>query len=324
MAGVSQPQKVQIGGSAAPPNNTTPPAIAATNTAKAPPNATDFTQGFVTMADLTALLDKERSRQSLTTFQFIHDPPYPKEILSKPYPKNYGSPTFPLYDKRKGSGVKNVSKFLGAIGAHIGDKDSCLLFLANDILTLDRQIQWNPAKDFYTFSTCFASLSICSSQSPTMSNLPLSRYVFASLNSSNSGTYALGVIYGILTQMKEFLIHLSKGSYFQMPHSRIRCMKAFSIITFLALLHMLSISLNLAKTKEDLSLDMIFLKLTAFFDMLLASSSTSISSLLGMDSFKAIAKYGTPFSGIVFYANFDIKHAIIFITTLVVGLIVTS
>ncbi|GLT87291.1 hypothetical protein SLE2022_053800 [Rubroshorea leprosula] len=41
--------------------------------------------------------------------------------------------------------------------------------------------------------------------------------------------------------------------------------------------------------------------------MLMASSSTSISSSLGMDSFKAITKYGTRLSGTTFYANFNIR-----------------
>ncbi|GKV11004.1 hypothetical protein SLEP1_g22293 [Rubroshorea leprosula] len=158
---------------------------------------------------------------------------------------------------------------------------------------------------------------------PTMSNLPLLRFAFASPSSSNFKAYVLGIIYGILTQMKEFLIHLSKVTSMFLTTTQ-RFMKAFSIITFLALLRMLSISLNLARTKEDLSLNMIFPKLTAFFDMLLATLSTFISSSLGMDSFGAITKYGTPFSSTASYANFDIRHAIIFIITLMVGLMVTS
>ncbi|GKV11272.1 hypothetical protein SLEP1_g22538 [Rubroshorea leprosula] len=99
-----QPQEVQTtatdnaGGSIAQPSNTTPPVITVANIDRAPPNTTVSTQVFVTMADLTTFLDKERSRQSSTTFQFIHDLPYPKEILSKPYPKKYESPTFLQYD----------------------------------------------------------------------------------------------------------------------------------------------------------------------------------------------------------------------------------
>ncbi|GLT28217.1 hypothetical protein SLA2020_031660 [Shorea laevis] len=74
MAGMSQPHEAHIGatdgngGSAARPDNSTPPAVAAISTDRAPPNAADPAQGFVTVADLTALLDKERSRHGTTPF----------------------------------------------------------------------------------------------------------------------------------------------------------------------------------------------------------------------------------------------------------------
>ncbi|GKV18636.1 hypothetical protein SLEP1_g28986 [Rubroshorea leprosula] len=90
MVGTSQPQEVQAGaidgtrGSVAWLNNSASLVIAVASTVGALPNAANCTRGFINMADLTTLLDKERSRQSSTIFQFIHDPPYPKEILSKP------------------------------------------------------------------------------------------------------------------------------------------------------------------------------------------------------------------------------------------------
>ncbi|GKU99724.1 hypothetical protein SLEP1_g12528 [Rubroshorea leprosula] len=102
MARTSQPQEVQtratdsIGGFVAQPSNAAAPTVVTANIDRALPNA------------------------------FIHDPPYPKEILSRPYPKNYESPTFPQYDGRKGSGVKHVNKFLDVLGAHVDDKDLCL------------------------------------------------------------------------------------------------------------------------------------------------------------------------------------------------------
>ncbi|GLT87234.1 hypothetical protein SLE2022_053280 [Rubroshorea leprosula] len=79
------------------------------------------------MVDLIAVLDRERSKQNPTTFQFVCDPPYLKEILSKPYPKKYESPMFLQYDGRKGSAMEHVNKFLDAMRAHVGDKDLCLL-----------------------------------------------------------------------------------------------------------------------------------------------------------------------------------------------------
>ncbi|GKV11517.1 hypothetical protein SLEP1_g22770 [Rubroshorea leprosula] len=79
-------------------------------------------------------------RQSSTTFWFIDDPPYSKEILSKPYPKKYESPTFPQYDGRKGSSVEYVNKFFDALGAHAGDKDLCLSEFSKTLS--DRAYTW--------------------------------------------------------------------------------------------------------------------------------------------------------------------------------------
>ncbi|GLU03950.1 hypothetical protein SLE2022_211190 [Rubroshorea leprosula] len=132
MAGTFQPQEVHTGaadsnrGSAVQPNNSAPPVVVATKTDGAPPNAADSTQGHVTTANLTAFLDKKRSKHGTIPFQFIRDPPYPKEILSRPYPKKYESPAFLQYNGRKGSAVEHVNKFLDAMGAHTGDRDLCL------------------------------------------------------------------------------------------------------------------------------------------------------------------------------------------------------
>ncbi|GKV07206.1 hypothetical protein SLEP1_g19004 [Rubroshorea leprosula] len=99
-AGTSQPHEVHTGatngngGSAARPNSSTPPIVAATSTDGAPPNAANSMQGYVTMADLIAFLDRERFKHGATPFQFVRDPSYPKEILSRPYPKKYESLAF--------------------------------------------------------------------------------------------------------------------------------------------------------------------------------------------------------------------------------------
>ncbi|GKU99812.1 hypothetical protein SLEP1_g12602 [Rubroshorea leprosula] len=97
-------------------NNSALPVVSTTSIDEAPPNAADSTQGYVTMVDLIALLDREHSKHGTM----------PKEILSKPYLKKYESPTFLQYNGRKGSVVEHVSKFLDAMGAHIGDGDLCL------------------------------------------------------------------------------------------------------------------------------------------------------------------------------------------------------
>ncbi|GKV17048.1 hypothetical protein SLEP1_g27601 [Rubroshorea leprosula] len=81
-----------------------PPTIAAASTNGASPNVVDSTQGFVTMVDLNAFLNREHSRQGPITFQFVHDPPNPKE----------------------GSAVEHINKLLDAMEVHVGDKDLCL------------------------------------------------------------------------------------------------------------------------------------------------------------------------------------------------------
>ncbi|GLT30847.1 hypothetical protein SLA2020_056300 [Shorea laevis] len=146
MAGTSQPQEVHTGaiddneGFVVRPNSSAPPTIAVTNTDGAPPNVVDSTPGFVTMVDLTALLDRERSKQGTVPFQFVHDLPYLKEILSKPYRKKYESPAFSQYDGRKGNVMEYVSKFLDAMGAHGGDRDLCLCEFSKSLS--DRAYTW--------------------------------------------------------------------------------------------------------------------------------------------------------------------------------------
>lgn len=99
--------------------------VATTNTNVALWNVANSTQDFVAVANLTTFLGKERYRQSLTTFQFIRDPPYLKEILSKPYLKKYESPTFLQYDGREGNVVEHVSESLDAMRDHVSNKDLC-------------------------------------------------------------------------------------------------------------------------------------------------------------------------------------------------------
>ena len=41
---------------------------------------------------------------------YVCKPPYLVELLSKPYPEKYETPTFALYDGRKGNAIEHVSK----------------------------------------------------------------------------------------------------------------------------------------------------------------------------------------------------------------------
>ena len=48
----------------------------------------------------------------------VRRPPYPIELLDKPYPKNYKTLIFVRYDGRKGNTIEHVSKFLNTMGQH--------------------------------------------------------------------------------------------------------------------------------------------------------------------------------------------------------------
>ena len=87
---------------------------------------------FATLSDLTALLERERLSQPKEPRHFVRRPPYPAELLSKPYLEKYETPTFSLYDGRtlydgrKGNAIKHVNKFLDSMGPFVGNGNLCL------------------------------------------------------------------------------------------------------------------------------------------------------------------------------------------------------
>ncbi|CAL8993758.1 unnamed protein product, partial [Prunus brigantina] len=66
------------------------------------------------------MLEKELSR-SQEDWKYIPQPPYLASLLQQPYPKGYETPTFVLFDGRKGSPKEHVNRFLDALGPHAGD-----------------------------------------------------------------------------------------------------------------------------------------------------------------------------------------------------------
>lgn len=80
---------------------------------------------FVTMADVTTMLGREKTKMPKEKL-FLRRPPYPIKLLNKPYLDRYETPTFSQYDGRKGSDIKHVSKFLDTMGPYAGDEDLCL------------------------------------------------------------------------------------------------------------------------------------------------------------------------------------------------------
>ena len=83
---------------------------------------------FVTLSDLTDSLEMERERacQPKEPSHFVRRPPYPAELLSKPYLEKYETPTFTIYDGGKGDAVEHVNKFLDSMGPFVGNGDLCL------------------------------------------------------------------------------------------------------------------------------------------------------------------------------------------------------
>ncbi|CAL2229622.1 unnamed protein product [Prunus armeniaca] len=75
---------------------------------------------FVTQEDVVAMLEKALSR-SQEDWKYIPQPPYSSSLLQQPYPKGYETPTFVLFDGRKGSPKEHVNRFLNALGPHAGD-----------------------------------------------------------------------------------------------------------------------------------------------------------------------------------------------------------
>ena len=81
---------------------------------------------FFTISDLASLLEKEKGKQQKGPIRYICKPPYPVELLGKPYLEKYETPTFALYDGRKGNAMEHVSKFMDFMGSFVRDRDICL------------------------------------------------------------------------------------------------------------------------------------------------------------------------------------------------------
>ena len=81
---------------------------------------------YLTLADVSALLEQEKEKLSGIPKQFSRDPPFPPELLGKPYPKGYEPPKFDPFDGRNGSVMEHVSRFIHTMGPYAGDKELCL------------------------------------------------------------------------------------------------------------------------------------------------------------------------------------------------------
>ena len=95
---------------------------------------------FVTLSDLISLLKREKGRQRKEPMRYIRKPPYLTELLSKPYPKKYETPTFTLYNGKKGNVMEHVSKFMDSMGPFAGDWELCIREFSKSLT--DRAYTW--------------------------------------------------------------------------------------------------------------------------------------------------------------------------------------
>ncbi|CAL2247644.1 unnamed protein product [Prunus armeniaca] len=94
---------------------------------------------FVTQEDVVAMLEEELSR-SQEDWKYIPQPPYPSSLLQQPYPKGYETPSFVLFDRRKGSPKEHVNRFLDALGPHAADYNLRLREFSKSLT--DRAYTW--------------------------------------------------------------------------------------------------------------------------------------------------------------------------------------
>ena len=81
---------------------------------------------YLTLADVNALLEQEREKLSGIPKQFSWDPPFPLELLGKPYPKEYEPPKFHPFDGRNGNAVEHVSRFIHTMDPYIRGRELCI------------------------------------------------------------------------------------------------------------------------------------------------------------------------------------------------------
>uniref|UniRef100_A0A2N9II49 Retrotransposon gag domain-containing protein n=1 Tax=Fagus sylvatica TaxID=28930 RepID=A0A2N9II49_FAGSY len=88
----------------------------------------------------TRMTTQERERPLKEPRHFVRKPPYPIELLKEPYPEKYETPTFALFDGRKGSAIEHISKFLDSMGPFAAHGELCLREFSKSLV--DRAYTW--------------------------------------------------------------------------------------------------------------------------------------------------------------------------------------
>lgn len=69
---------------------------------------------------MVAMLKRELCRTN-EDWKYLPQPPYSTSRINKPYPTEYETPSFILFDGRKGSPREHISRFIDALRPHASD-----------------------------------------------------------------------------------------------------------------------------------------------------------------------------------------------------------
>ena len=95
---------------------------------------------YLTLTDVNTLLEQEREKLSGIPKKFSQDPPFPPELIGKPYPKGYEPLKFHPFEGMNRSDVEHVSRFIHTMGPYVGDKELCLREFAKSLV--DKAYTW--------------------------------------------------------------------------------------------------------------------------------------------------------------------------------------
>jgi hypothetical protein len=95
---------------------------------------------FVTISDVADLLKQEKERPPKESRHFVRKPPYPIELLKEPYSEKYDTPTFVLFNGRRGSALEHIRNFLDSMGPFAANGELCLREFSKSLV--DRAYIW--------------------------------------------------------------------------------------------------------------------------------------------------------------------------------------
>ena len=76
---------------------------------------------YVTKEELMGLLNDRSTTEAVNGFAF--QPPYPREIQAKPYPRGYHPPAFRMYNGRTGNAREHIIQFIDDLGVFSHDPE---------------------------------------------------------------------------------------------------------------------------------------------------------------------------------------------------------